>query len=222
MAQIHPQTLAFLSNLKKNNNREWFEKNRKLYETIRESYIQVIDELIGKIAAFDPTVSHLEGRKCLFRINRDIRFSNDKSPYKTNMGAFISKGGKKSPAAGYYLHIQPGGNFIAGGWWMPEAANLASIRQEIDYNFPQFRKIVESASFKKTFKTLDTEDKLSRPPKNYTPGNPAIEYIKLKSFVSSLQLEQASITTPEFVKKLSASFRIMHPLIKFLNQAVER
>ena len=136
------------------------------------------------------------------------------------MGAFISRGGKNAPAAGYYLHIQPGEIFIAGGIWMPEAPALAKIRQEIDYNFSEFKKIVEAKAFKKAFGTLDTEGKLSRPPKNYDPGNPAIEYLKLKSFVAVAKLDESSLAKGNYVKKVTSYFETLFPLVTFLNKAV--
>ncbi|HUM47027.1 MAG TPA: DUF2461 domain-containing protein [Chitinophagales bacterium] len=221
MAQLHPQTLKFLSALKKNNNKEWFEKNRPLYETIRNDYILVVADVLNEISRFDPSVSQLDPKKCLFRINRDIRFSTNKAPYKTNIGAYISKGGKNSPAGGYYMHVQPGDCFVGGGIWMPEAEQLAKIRQEIDYNFGDFKKIIESKSFRKTFGPLDSENKLARPPKDYSIENPAIEYLKLKSFVAGAKLTDEEVLSKNYVKKLASIFKEMNPFISFLNRAVE-
>lgn len=221
MAQFHPQTLKFLSALNKNNNKEWFEKNRKTYEAVREDFIGIVSAIINNVSAFDPSIAQQDARKCLFRINRDIRFSKNKVPYKNNIGAFISKGGKNTPLAGYYMHIQPGEIFIAGGIWMPEAPILAKIRQEVDYNFSEFKNIVESKPFKKTYGMLDMEGKLSRPPKNYDPENPAIEYLKLKSFVAVAKVDEATLSKGNYVKKVSSSFKTLYPLISFLNRAVE-
>lgn len=221
MSQLHPQTLKFLSNLKKNNNKEWFEKNRVTYEAVRNDLIGVVSELINEVSNFDPLVAQADAKKSIFRINRDIRFSANKAPYKNNIGAYISKGGKNSPAGGYYIHFQPGECFIGGGIWMPEPDKLAKIRQEIDYNFSEFKKIVESKSFKKTFGELSSEDKLARPPKNYTPDNPAIEYLKLKSFTVGAKIKDEDALAKGYIKKVAAQFREMNPFIDFLNRAVE-
>ncbi|MBK9732744.1 MAG: DUF2461 domain-containing protein [Chitinophagaceae bacterium] len=221
MTQLHPQTLKFLSALKKNNNKEWFERNRPLYEAVRNDYVQVVAEIINSISRFDPTVAQLEAKKCLFRINRDIRFSTNKAPYKINIGASISKGGKNAPSAGYYLHVQPGSSFTGGGIWMPEAPELAKIRQEIDYNFGDFKKILNSKSFRKTFGDLDQEGKLVRPPKSYTPENPSIEYLKLRSFVAAAAMTDEEVLSRNFVKKITGVFKEMYPFICFLNRSIE-
>lgn len=221
MPQLHPQTLSFLTALKKHNNKEWFEKNRALYEAIRSDYIAVVAAIIEQTAVFDPSIAHLDAKKSLFRINRDIRFSPNKAPYKVNMGAALSKGGKNAPSAGYYIHIQPGDSFTGGGIWRPEAQELAKIRQEIDYNFKDFKKIVDAKSFRKAFGELDPEDKLSRPPKNYDVENPAVEYLKLKSFVAGTPITDAEVLSKNFVKKITAAFKEIYPFIQFLNRAVE-
>lgn len=220
MAQLHPQTLKFLTGLKKNNNKEWFEKNRPTYEAVKTAFIEVVNDVIKEVNKFDPTLGQLDGKSCLFRINRDVRFSNDKSPYKNNIGAYLSKGGKNSPASGYYMHVQPGDCFVGGGIWMPDAERLGKIRQEIDYNFKDFKKIVESKSFQKTFKGLDTESKLARPPKNYSPDNPAIEYLKLKSYVVGSTFKDDDVLSKDYTKKLVSVFKEMYPFITFLNQSV--
>ncbi len=221
MANLHPQTLKFLSSLKRNNNKEWFEKNRALYESIRNDFILVVGKVIENLRISDPSIADIEPKSCLFRINRDVRFSKDKSPYKINIAASISKGGKTSASAGYYLHVQPGESFIGGGVWMPEAERLGKIRQEIDYNFEGFKKIVESKDFKKLFGGLDTEGKLARPPKNYSPENPAVEYLKLKSYIAGIKLSDKETLSDKYATKVVSTFKKMNPLITFLNQAMD-
>jgi uncharacterized protein (TIGR02453 family) len=135
---LQSSTLQFLQSLQKNNNKPWFDENRKKYESAKENFAEFVEALINGIAAFDPTIQNLTAKNCMFRINRDVRFSKDKSPYKTNMGASISKGGKKINLAGYYFHCEPGKSFAAGGFYMPMAPELAKIRQEIDYNFKEW------------------------------------------------------------------------------------
>ena len=134
---LQPATLTFLKGLKKNNNKPWFDANRKKYEASKADFISFVDNTISAITKFDPAVSSLKAKDCIFRINRDIRFSKDKSPYKSNMGAYINPGGKKINTPGYYFHCEPGQSFAAGGLYIPEPGVLAKIRQEIDYSFAE-------------------------------------------------------------------------------------
>ena len=150
--------LRFLRKLKKNNNKPWFEANRNGYTEAKQEVETFLEGLIASYGKTDDAISRLTPKDCMFRINRDVRFSKDKSPYKTNFGAFINPGGKKSTLAGYYLHIEPGASFAGGGLWMPMPAELAKIRQEIDYNLPEFTAILgASSSFKKQFGLLYSE-----------------------------------------------------------------
>lgn len=221
MATISPETLKFLADLDKNNNREWFLANKKRYEVAKKNFAAFVDELIQRIAKFDPAVGDLTAKDCTFRINRDIRFSNDKSPYKNNMGAGISKGGKKMVSAGYYFHLQPGNVFLAGGCWMPEGENLKKIRDAIDYDFEGFEKIVASKEAKKLFGELSDEGKLKTAPKGYPKDHPAIEYLKHKSFVFYQQLNAKEAGTDAFLDKVVVGFKAIKPLNDFLNEALE-
>jgi uncharacterized protein (TIGR02453 family) len=218
---LQPTTIKFLKDLKKNNNREWFEKNRKVYEAAKADYLDFVSKVLTELKKSDASLEGLEPKQCVFRINRDVRFSKDKSPYKTNMGASFSKGGKKVQAAGYYFHGEPGQPFIAGGLWMPMAPELKKIRQEIDYNFDEFKKIVTSKKFTAQFSGLQQSDILQRPPKGYDENNPAIEYLKLKSFIGSSPLTDADLTSKDLVKKVVAACNALQPLIHFLNRALE-
>src|SRR5919202_883989 len=145
---LEPQTLRFLSGLKKNNNREWFEKHRPAYEAARIDFQNFVQLVINDLGRSDTGVAGLQARDCLFRINRDVRFSKDKSPYKTNFGASIKREGKKSVYAGYYFHLAPGESFAGGGLWMPDAAAVKKVRQEIDYNTEEFYAILHNKKFK--------------------------------------------------------------------------
>lgn len=219
---VQASTLKFLSQLQKNNNKPWFDKNRPAYENAKSDFLSMVDKLIPAIASFDSTIAGLEARNCVFRINRDVRFSKDKKPYKHNMAAYFNKDGKKGLGAGYYLHIEPGKSFAAAGIWMPEPAVLAKIRQEIDYNLNDWNKILKQAAFRKNFeKGLDTSEILSRPPKGYTEDNPALEFLKLKCFVVMHVISDKDITEKNFVKKVAAVFQSAKPLISFLNTAVD-
>lgn len=212
--------LEFLKKLKKNNNKEWFDKNKKEYDALRKSWIAEVDTLIKGINKFDASLGELDAKSCIFRINRDIRFSNDKSPYKTNFGASINKGGKRAPRAGYYIHIEPGNCFLAGGIYVPEPEALASVRQEIDYNLKAFDKIVKDKTFVKHFKKLEGEQ-LSRPPKGYDADNAAIEYLKYKSYMAVQYVSDKDVMASDYSKTVLTAFKAMHPLVKFLNGAIE-
>ncbi len=209
---------SFLTKLKANNNKEWFEANRKEYEALRKDWIEFVAKLIKGISTFDPAIAGLDAKSTIFRINRDIRFSNDKSPYKTNFGSSMSPGGKKGMHAGYYFHVDPKEAFVAGGTYMPEPNVLAAIRQEIDYDPDGFKKIVEGKAAKKYFKGLEGE-KLSRPPKGYEADNPAIEYIKHKSFIFSLKLSPKELLEKDIEKKIVDVCKAIKPLNDFLNKA---
>jgi uncharacterized protein (TIGR02453 family) len=218
---INKSTFDFLTKLKKNNNKEWFDKNRSEYEVAKNNYKEFINELILTISKFDPSIKMLEPKNCIFRINRDIRFSNDKTPYKINMGASIAPGGKKSFDAGYYIHIQPGGSFLAGGVWQPPAPQLNAIRQEIDYNAAEFRKLISNKEFKKYFGKLSEEDKIKTTPKGYEKEHPEIETLRLKSFIMVHDLKDKEVLSPDFIKHCSIAFKAMYPLNKFLRSATD-
>ena len=178
---LQSSTLKFLKDLKKNNNKPWFDAHRKDYEAAKSDFATFTQLIIDKHGKKDETIAHLKAKDCTFRINRDVRFSKDKSPYKDNMGAYMSRGGKKSPFGGYYFHCQPGRCFVGGGLWMPMPPELNKVRQEIDYNFAAFKKIISSKRFKSVYKDLsrDAEYVLTRVPKGYEPSNPAANFLKL-------------------------------------------
>lgn len=214
--------LNFLKALARNNNKSWFVSHRSKYDIVRENFVNEIAQLIREMGKFDPPIGSLLAKDCIFRINRDVRFSKDKSPYKTNFSAYFNKGGKKSNGAGYYLSIQPGQTMAGGGIWMPMPADLARIRQEIDYNFIDWKKITGQAGFKKMFpKGVTADETLSRPPKGYEPGNPAIEIIKMKSFIVSRSFTDKEVTDRSFIPAVAATFKTMKPLVDFINLAVD-
>ncbi|MFZ7122370.1 MAG: DUF2461 domain-containing protein, partial [Bacteroidota bacterium] len=172
MTTIQPKTFAFLKALKKNNNRDWFNDHKSEYENAKDNVLGFIQELVVAFSTFDSSLRGLEAKDCLFRIYRDTRFSKDKTPYKTNLGASINAGGKKSMGPGYYVHLEPGGSFIAGGIWMPPADEVKKIRQEIDYNGKDLKKILTKPSFKKAFGGLSREHALKTAPKGYPKDHP--------------------------------------------------
>ncbi len=154
---IAKDTVLFLSQLKDNNNKEWFEKNKLRYKSAQQDILNFVSTWIQVLANKYPEFVDINPKNCLFRINRDVRFSKNKDPYKTNLGAFIVNGGKNSGNAGVYLHIEPNNCFFGAGKYVPESEDLSKIRQEIDYNFSEFLSIIENEKFKKFFPTIDTE-----------------------------------------------------------------
>lgn len=216
MSQLLPETLQFLENLAINNNKTWFDANRKTYDIARKNYEGFAEELIKRIAEFDD-LGDLKLKDAMFRINRDVRFSADKSPYKRNFSSVVVKGGRKAIRAPYYFHLQPESSFLGGGFWGPEPATLAIIRQELDYNSDRFLEIINLPEFKKLFPVLGGE-KLTRPPKGYEAENPMIEFIKHKSIVTIFNYSNKEVTSVGFVKTLAHHCQVMKPFLDFLNE----
>ena len=218
---ISEATLQFLKALEKNNNRDWFLANKNKYDLAKSNYLNFVEEVLNGILKFDTSLAELNPKQCVFRINRDVRFSKNKAPYKTNFGASFSKGAKKIDTAGYYFHFEPGACFIGGGLWMPQSPDLQKLRQEIDYCYKEFNGILQHKEFKKTFQGLSTDAKLARPPKGYDIDNPAIELLKLKSFTAIMPISDKEVLDPAVVKKTLSIFKTIAPLVHFLNRAIE-
>ncbi|KAA9338452.1 DUF2461 domain-containing protein [Hymenobacter busanensis] len=220
---LQPATLAFLADLQANNAKPWFDAHRKPYEAARADFVALVTDVLADLQAADPAIaaSNLQAKKAVFRINRDVRFSADKSPYKTNFGAWLNAGGRQAPTAGYYLNIQPGGSFVAGGLYMPDAKLLAAIRQEIDYDLPVLEQLLAAPDFRRYFNGLSPETSLQRPPKGYDAANPALPYLKLRSFTAVRPLPDAEVLAPTLRAQVADAFRSLHPLVAFLNRAVE-
>jgi uncharacterized protein (TIGR02453 family) len=219
---IQKSTLDFLKALKKNNNKDWFDKNKEKYLAAKQNIDEMADTLIKSFSSFDKNLAGLKAKDCVFRIYRDIRFSKNKTPYKTNMGCAISPGGRKAEEAGFYIHIEPGKSFFAGGRWMPTPDHLKKIRQEIDYNGKKLHKILSGKDFKKIFGELDQSDeyKLSRPPKGYDKNHRDVELLKLNSFIVWHEYNEKEITSKNFLKEITKDAKIMKPFLDFLNEAV--
>ena len=220
---LQSSTLTYIKNLTENNNKPWFEENRLSYNEAKDDFEKLVTDIITKFSKIDPDIAPLEARNCIFRQYRDVRFSKDKTPYKHHMGASFDRGGKKSGFAGYYLHIQPGNKSMAGGGiWMPEAAQLKKIRQEVDYSWDEFCNIINSKEFKLIYGDLEQgEFKLSREPKGYEKDNPAIEYLKLKSLVAIRPLSDEELLSKGLLQKILQAFEALMPLIKFINRSLE-
>jgi uncharacterized protein (TIGR02453 family) len=219
---LQPATLQFLKQLKKNNDKTWFDAHRPAYEAAKADFSQFIQLVLDGHSPKDSDLSTLKAKDCMFRINRDIRFSPNKAPYKSNMGASLDKGGKKSIFAGYYIHCEPGGNsFVGGGLWMPMAPELRKIRQEIDYCWDEFRKILQAKAFVSHYGELSKEEySLSKVPKGYEKDNPAAEYLKLKSFIAIRSVTDAELTDKGLLKGTLKALEALQPLLGFLNRAL--
>lgn len=215
-------TLNFLKEIKKNNNKDWFDAHKTEYLKAKTEYEEFIDGVIQGLQKFDKRISaDLKGKECLFRIYKDVRFSKDKTPYKTNFGASMNPGGKKSLIAGYYLHLEPGASFLAGGMYMPEPEMLQAVRQEIDYNAIPLLKILKSASFKKYFKGIDEEGKLVNGPKGFDKEHPHLELLKNRHFIVSYALSDKQIMDVGFQKTVVDGFKAMYPFLEYLRKATD-
>jgi len=217
---INRSTILFLKDLKKNNNKAWFDKNRPRYEVAKRNIEELVEKFLANVSLHDKRYIQLSAKNCVFRIYRDIRFSSDKTPYKSHFGAGISPNGKKANEPGYYLHIEPSKSFLAGGIWMPEKDLLKKIRQEIDYNSKKMKKILADKNFNKYYGELDDEYKLSRPPKGYDKNHPEIELLKFNSYIVWHQYSEKEISSLSFSRELNKGAKIMKPFLKFLDEAV--
>jgi uncharacterized protein (TIGR02453 family) len=213
-------TLKFLKALSKNNDRVWFEKNKGTYLQAKEQFEVFAGKFLQELISFNPELAGLNPKKLPFRIYRDVRFSKDKRPYKTNMGAGFSPNGKLVQEPGYYLHIEPGGSFLAGGIYMPDPSNLSKIRQEVDYNGDRLDKIMKEKKLQKWFKGFGDFDKLKTVPKGYSKEHPRLEWLKNKSFIVSHPFTDAQVMDKKFLKNLAEGSRAMKPLISFLKDAI--
>lgn len=213
-------TLIFLANLAENNHKAWFDENRKAYEAAKKDVTAIVGEVIKGVAAFDPAIGTIEAKKAVFRIFKDVRFSKDKTPYKTNMGAWMAPGGKGSVFAGYYLHLQPGDkSFVAGGSYMPPSNILKSIREAIDYDAEGLEKILQTPDFVNAFGALEGE-KLKTTPKGFDKEHPAIELLRHKSYIVSHNYTDAQVLESGFLQDVIEKMRIVAPLNTYLNKAI--
>jgi uncharacterized protein (TIGR02453 family) len=217
---IRPDTFKFLAQLAQNNSREWFQANKEQYDAAQENVIAFTGELIKELAKLDTGVdASLDPKKCVMRIYRDIRFSKDKTPYKSHFAVGrLTK--HKLVEIGFYLQIEPGKSFIAGGYWMPQGEHIKAIRQEIDYNAADLTSIVDAPDFKKSFGEFREQEKLKTLPKGYDADNEHIDLLKLKSFIAYRDLKDKELTAAQAAKTVAALCAQIHPLNVFLNNAI--
>ena len=221
MIKIKQDTLSFLEELVANNDRVWFQENKARYEVAKknvEDFAQAIIEPFLKIDLSIP--QEVTAKQCVMRIYRDVRFSKNKAPYKNNFGISISARGKGNNGPGYYIHIQPGESFVAGGYFMPQGEHLKAIRQEIDYNTTDLLKVIDDNEFKSCFGGLDEEQKLKTTPKGYDVDHPYIDLLKLKSFTVTHSFTDQELMESNAVDSVLKVLTLIQPLNVFLAQAI--
>jgi len=214
--------LKFLKSLARNNNRDWFEKNKENYLLLKSGFEEFVGEVLTDMIALDPALSGLDPKRLTYRIYRDVRFSKDKTPYKTNMSAAISSGGKTMGVPGYYFQLEPGGkSFVAAGLYMPTPETLGKIRQEIDYSGERLDNILKGVKFRKFYDGLWNGDALKSVPKGYAKDHPHIELLKLKSFLVEHAFTDDEVKGKTYKKKLLEAMRVAQPLVEFLKEGLD-
>ncbi|WP_293873260.1 DUF2461 domain-containing protein [Flavobacterium sp.] len=220
---ITKEAVDFLGDLVANNNTEWMHANKKRYENYKKDYHNYIASVLAEMKPLDKKLEPLEIKNCTFRINRDIRFSKDKLPYKTNIGVWLSQNKNRKNAPGYYIHFEKGNSFIAGGCWCPEPNELKQIRKEIAFFYDDLKNIVADKKFKSEFGAIskDESNSLKKAPKDFEPNHPAIEFLKLKSFTASIKLDDKLFLDTNFSKIVSQKLIALKPFNDFLTRALE-
>ena len=214
------ELFKFLKELRENNNREWFMANKSRYDALHKEYIGIVEKLIAGISIFDPEIAGLDAKSCVYRIYRDIRFSNDKTPYKTHFGAYMTGfGGRTSPYGGYYLHIEPDNSLTSGGVWCPTPAMLKSLRRDIYENMEEFINIIENKEFKKVYKRLEGES-LKRIPDGFPKDYPYDYILKHKSFIVLSHKSEDFFYSDNWIDEVVENFRVLYPFNKFLNYTI--
>jgi uncharacterized protein (TIGR02453 family) len=195
-------------------------KNDKIFRSAQQDFEKFIFELIKEIRSFDPSIGMVAPKDCIFRIYRDVRFAKDKSPYKTNMGAYIALGGRKSMRAGYYFHIEPGDSMLAGGLYMPPPDLLFRARQEVYYNFDEFYSIISEKLFVKYFGNVSGE-KTKLVPKGFDKEFKGLDFLKFKSYLVMHSIPDDLITSEKLLSHCSDVFKAQKPFNDFFNKVME-
>ena len=220
---IHKNTLKFLQNLMLDNSKEWFDEHRKDYEFAKSDLVLLTEKLIARVSEFDENIANakLDAKKCITRINRDLRFSKDRTPYKTDFYIVLNKDGKNGASAFYYLHIEPDNSFVGGGVYNPLPEELNQIRKGIEADFIQWMKIISNRQFRKAFPSgIQTSGVLSKVPKGFSQSSLAIEFLKMKGYFTMENLSDEEIVSGEVIEKITNRFKATRPLIDFLNKTI--
>ena len=211
---LTPSTFTFLKNIKKHNNRNWFNANKSIYVEQHEAVIHFADALIEQMNKYDK-IETPSGKKAVFRIYRDVRFSKDKSPYKTHFGMHMSRA-TKLLRGGYYFHIEPGKCFVGGGFWGPTPEDLNHIRKQIALDPKPLRNIIKSKNFKKNFGKLEGE-KLVNVPRGFEKDHPAADLLKHKQFLISKAIPEKVLLSKKGLDEVVKSFRAMRPFFDYMS-----
>ena len=215
-----PEVFDFLRELRANNNREWFQDNKKRYDALRADFINDVGQLINRIATFDPEIAGLDARSCVYRIYRDLRFSPDKTPYKTYLSAYMTGfGGRSSAYGGYYIHLEPDTPQLAGGVWCPTSPMLKQLRRDICDNMDELTAIIDAPAFRHTFGTF-TGEQLTRMPQGFPTDTPRGELLRFKSYVVTSVKPESYFTAPDWLDRATDDFRLLQPLNRFLNYTI--
>ncbi len=212
--------LKFLEQLKNNNSKEWMDENKVLFHQNRDAFWKDAEDILDFVKTLEPRMVNLELKNCIFRQNRDIRFSANKNPYKINFSAYYAIGGKKSILPGYYIHIEPNASFLAAGLWMPEKEVLRKVREEIDYSGDEFLNILNEPDFKKSFSEL-MDDQLKTAPKNYPKDHIYAQVLKYKSFIVQFPLKDSEIKNKSYIQTTKQKFQLAQNFVNYLTKAIE-
>jgi uncharacterized protein (TIGR02453 family) len=216
-----PRLTAYLADLAQNNERAWFEAHRSEYQSLRDDFTAFVGEAIAAIAEWDEAMRWKDPKDCIFRIYRDVRFSNDKSPYKTTFSAHVSDSPRRGGPPGYYFEVDEKGTMLAaGGIWMPEPATLGRLRDSIAEHPERLQKVLRSRGFKKAFGDLQG-DRLTRPPRGYSEATPLIEYVRLKSYIVWRERDVSTATHDEALAWLTDSLRAARPLVDWVRASLQ-
>lgn len=218
--QITTNILQFLDEIGKNNNRDWYHANKTKYQKAKKDFEEIVRHLNSEIIRFDSSIPTLEPKEFIFRIFRDVRFSPDKSPYKTNFGAFFSPTGRKGLLAGYYVHIEPGKSFLGGGLYMPPSPELKKVRLAIYESPEEFKRIIHRSSFKNTYGQIEAE-KLTNPPRGFDKEFEDIELLKFKWYTALAPLSDKELKDEKFTESAAANLKDLQPLVQFINNAIQ-
>ena len=214
------ETLEFLEQLRRNNNREWFHEHKGWYDELRERFLTKGEALIRCLSSIDEEVAGTDVKACVYRIYRDIRFSSDKTPYKTYFSMFVARGGRKSPRGGYYLHIEPGNCLLSGGIWCPDPPLLKALRQAVYENYDEFLSIVEDPDFRALYPNLDGEV-LKTVPRPFPRDCEQAEYLKRKDYVVTASVPDSFFRSTDWVEQAALKLGKIYPLNRFLNFTVD-
>ena len=211
---VSKEVFGFLKKLKKNNDRDWFNANKKEYLAIHEDMIGFADSVLHQMNKYD-NIETISGKKSLYRIYRDTRFSNNKTPYKTHFGGVLKRATKQL-RGGYYFHIESGNSFVGGGFWQPNPDDIKLIRADIADNADELRSIINSKDFIKTFGTLEG-DQVKTAPKGYKKDHPDIDLLRYKQFLISKSFTDKEVLSEGFADKVVATFVAMRPFFDYMS-----